>query len=83
MHKLSILKAIANQYDSVHSFLIRLNQLKENNDINKTNEENTNLFLTTIHSSKGLEFDNVILIDLIDGQFPSQKKQYKKKYSVI
>jgi len=29
--------------------------------------------LTTIHSSKGLEFDKVYMIDLVDGQFPSSK----------
>ncbi|HAA25260.1 MAG TPA: ATP-dependent helicase [Ruminiclostridium sp.] len=29
--------------------------------------------LLTLHGSKGLEFDKVILIDLIDGHFPSEK----------
>ncbi len=28
--------------------------------------------LSTIHSSKGLEYDRVLLVDLIDGQFPSK-----------
>lgn len=30
----------------------------------------TNLFLTTIHSSKGLEYDKVFIIDLIKNEFP-------------
>ncbi|KAF0091752.1 MAG: DNA helicase II / ATP-dependent DNA helicase PcrA [Fusobacteria bacterium] len=29
--------------------------------------------LSTVHSSKGLEFDKVILVDMIDGQFPSRE----------
>lgn len=33
----------------------------------------SNLTLSTCHGSKGLEFNNVILIDLIDGIFPNYK----------
>ena len=29
--------------------------------------------MLTLHGSKGLEFDSVILMDLIDGQFPDEK----------
>ena len=36
------------------------------------------LILSTIHSSKGLEYDRVILIDVIDGIFP-QKVPVKGK----
>lgn len=32
---------------------------------------NSKLILSTIHASKGLEFDNVIIIDLINHEFPS------------
>lgn len=32
--------------------------------------KNNNIFISTIHQSKGLEYDNVILIDLVDGEFP-------------
>ena len=31
---------------------------------------NSNVFISTIHQSKGLEYDNVLLIDLVDGEFP-------------
>ena len=31
---------------------------------------NSNIFLSTIHGSKGLEFDYVIIINCIDGSFP-------------
>ncbi len=36
------------------------------------NSNSSNITLSTIHSAKGLEFDNVFLIDLVDGDFPSQ-----------
>ena len=37
---------------------------------NKSFEPNTNITLTTIHSSKGLEWNNVYMIDVIDWIFP-------------
>ena len=40
--------------------------------LRKPNDSNINLFLSTIHSSKGLEFTNVFMIDLIDGNIPSK-----------
>ena len=32
----------------------------------------SNISISTIHSSKGLEYDNVFIIDLIDGEFPQK-----------
>lgn len=37
----------------------------------KTENSESSVYLSTIHSSKGLEFDSVYLIDLVDGEFPS------------
>ena len=41
----------------------------------------SNLLLSTIHSSKGLEYERVFLLDMIDGVLPgsSEDKQQKKK----
>ena len=36
--------------------------------LNKNNE--SNIILSTIHKSKGLEYDNVFIIDLVKGEFP-------------
>lgn len=36
------------------------------------NSSFSNINLSTIHSAKGLEFENVFLIDLVEGDFPSQ-----------
>lgn len=49
------------------------------NKLKNIRTEKTNipqkLTLSTIHSSKGLEFDVVYIIDLIEGEFPSSKAQ--------
>jgi len=45
------------------------------NELNRAQKEasqaKSNITLSTIHGSKGLEYDNVYLIDLIDEEFPS------------
>lgn len=41
----------------------------------KSDDENCPFILSTIHSSKGLEYDNVFLIDCADGIFPSNKRE--------
>ncbi|MDD4157696.1 MAG: ATP-dependent helicase, partial [Candidatus Cloacimonetes bacterium] len=69
--KMNILKSIAFNTDTINDFLERLSQLEEIFQNSVSN--NFDVILTTIHSSKGLEFDKVILIDVIDGQFPSQE----------
>ena len=47
--------------------------LKDNNiSANKIEDYKANLILSTIHSSKGLEYDNVVLMDVINGVFPSK-----------
>ena len=38
----------------------------------KKNEPGTKFILSTIHSSKGLEYDSVILIDVLNGVFPNK-----------
>jgi DNA helicase-2/ATP-dependent DNA helicase PcrA len=35
---------------------------------------NSNITLATIHSAKGLEYDYVYMIDNIEGEFPSEKR---------
>lgn len=69
--KLNILKAISKGYKNIFDFLDRLDEIQVIIDDN--NQKNSKITLSTIHSSKGLEYDIVILIDLIEGQFPSQK----------
>lgn len=81
--KLNILLGIAKRNRSVKKFLEALQQLE---DIVRQGENtNSNIILSTIHASKGLEYDKVLIIDVIDGILPivpkieSEKEQQKEK----
>lgn len=63
------LKLIANKSNSLDDLLNRLKYLQHLCN-NSKNTENA-VTLSTVHSAKGLEFSNVYMIDLIDGDFPS------------
>ena len=67
--KLEILQTIAQNQRSVFDFVARLKEL-EQLIRNKENDASCNLIFSTMHSSKGLEFDNVYIMDAIDGVFP-------------
>ena len=67
--KVDILLALAKQTPHIPSFLLRLGELQ------RIVEEGASapdcpFVLSTIHASKGLEYDRVFLIDVIDGIFP-------------
>lgn len=68
---ISGLKYIAAKIGSIQDFKNRLEQLQQIMDSSKFNKGKNAITLSTIHSSKGLEFDKVFIIDLFDGQFPS------------
>ena len=63
------MQTIAQNQMSVFDFVARLKEL-EQLIRNKENDASCNLILSTMHSSKGLEFDNVYIMDAIDGVFP-------------
>lgn len=67
--KVDILKAIAVNEPSIERLMERLQELsvliKE-----KAPDWTCKLILSTIHSSKGLEYDTVYLMDVMDGIFP-------------
>lgn len=65
------LKNIAAGTYSVYEFMAKLETLKHTIEDAKNNKDKDSVTLTTVHSSKGLEFDNVYIIDLIEGDFPS------------
>lgn len=66
---MEILQTIAQNQRSVFDFVARLKEL-EQLVRNKENDASCNLIFSTMHSSKGLEFDNVYIMDAIDGVFP-------------
>ena len=69
--KIAILRNLAQNYDNLSHFL---NQIVLNS-AESTSGDGVNLL--TIHASKGLEFDSVYIIDLMDGRFPNFKLMAK------
>lgn len=64
------LKLIADQSEDLDHMIQRLKHLQY---LYKNSKHNTNgITLSTVHSIKGLEFDRVYIIDLMDGEFPNQ-----------
>lgn len=76
--KINTLLSLANQNPQKQEFLTELQRLSEKKDFA---EQTSDIILTTIHSSKGLEFDKVIFFDIVDGIFPSFKKSELKNLS--
>lgn len=68
---MSNLKTIASETSSIIEFLARLDELQLLIKDSKNNKDNNAVTFSTIHSSKGLEFKNVFIIDMIDGEFPT------------
>lgn len=66
------LKIIAEGCNTIANFKNRLTYLEQVMEQSRFNKGQNAVVLSTIHSSKGLEWDNVFLIDLINGQFPTQ-----------
>lgn len=63
------LKLIAGNLNNLKEFINHLKHL-ENLCKNPRYHDNA-VTLSTVHSAKGLEFDRVYMIDLVDGDFPS------------
>lgn len=70
-NKILILKAVAGRESTIRDFLNRMSELKELFST-KDSDMDSPFILSTIHSSKGLEYDNVYLIDVANGLFPEE-----------
>ena len=82
--KIDTLKAVAEGQQSINDFLSRLDRLQETIG-GKARTPGAKIILSTIHSSKGLEYDSVHLIDAYDGCFPETtvtSKSTKEEKSV-
>lgn len=79
-NKLLILQLLANNESTLTGFLKRLEYLQ---DLLKNGEPNYKcpFILSTIHSSKGLEYDRVFLMDVFDGLFPAKVMKLSEKTS--
>lgn len=69
-HKLTVLKSIAASCGSTGEFCERLQELG-GTIAHACGRGESQVALSTVHSAKGLEFDRVYLIDLMEGFFPS------------
>jgi len=67
-----IMLTIAHRCESVPSFLVRMEELKSIIERSGEGEGGENITLTTLHSSKGLEYDCVIMVDLNNIEIPGQ-----------
>lgn len=76
--KIFIMTMLAYQEKTIGSFLRRLDYLNETIKNSKP-DYNCNFVLSTIHSSKGLEYDRVFMMDVCNKIFPQQViTNYKK-----
>jgi DNA helicase II / ATP-dependent DNA helicase PcrA len=69
---LTNLKALAANCSTMIEFLKRIDELSEIMEQAKQKKQSAALTLSTIHSSKGLEFSKVCIIDLIDNIIPTR-----------
>lgn len=67
--KLNILKTLSKRYKTIEEFVQRVSVLEK--DLGSIDKSSSNITLTSIHSSKGLEFDIVYCIDFIDSIIPT------------
>ncbi len=67
--RLFVLRALARNEESPRRLVERLAELQEIIK-EKKNDPKCKFILSTIHASKGLEYDTVYLMDVIDGIFP-------------
>lgn len=80
--KLFILKSLSFQEKSPEGLIRRLGELQDTLR-EKDSASDCQFILSTIHSSKGLEYDSVYLMDVIDGVFPQEVPDIAWKSSSI
>lgn len=69
-----ILKTMAKQETTIDGFLRRLQELEQLWEKDFDSDAENPIILSTIHTSKGLEYDTVYMVDVYDGRFPSSKR---------
>lgn len=79
--KINVLYSIAKMEKTMGDFWIRLEQLEKLIKEGRSTY-NRNVILSTIHASKGLEYENVVIIDVVDGILPkvANVKDFREEY---
>lgn len=65
-----LIKYLSKDLKTFDEFIEKLDNLKEL--LKNASSSKSNISISTIHSAKGLEYDDVFIIDLIDGEFPQK-----------
>lgn len=73
-----ILSTLAEKGESIQDFIVRLGELERAMQ-NVSYNRNIPYVLTTVHSSKGLEYDNVIIMDEISPVFPDSRSDIEEE----
>jgi DNA helicase-2/ATP-dependent DNA helicase PcrA len=71
--KVDILTTLAKHEQDIQNFLNRLSELEKVIQKGFNSKNDDAIILSTIHSSKGLEYDSVYMVDVYDGRFPSSR----------
>ncbi|QHW33199.1 ATP-dependent helicase [Paenibacillus rhizovicinus] len=74
---LNTLEDIADGLDTLEDFANRLKYLEAVMKASKKNKHADAVTFSTLHSAKGLEFERVFMVDLIDGIIPSNEDMKK------
>ncbi len=69
--KLNTAIYLAQNGKTLYDFLDKLDELQDSFQQHKNIDKHANIVLTTLHSSKGLEFDTVIMLDIIKDIIPT------------
>lgn len=77
---LNTLEEIADTLNTMEEFAARLNHLKSVMKTSRFKKNDNVVTFSTFHSAKGLEFNRVYMIDLVEGVIPSKDdiKEYEK-----
>ena len=78
--KIEILQILGSREDSMAGLLQRLRELQDIL-VQKETDYSCHFILSTIHASKGLEYDTVYLMDVTDGILPAQMLKNPEKAS--
>ncbi len=54
----------------LRAYMMEMNTLKES-DLCNSQSMPARVFVSTVHKAKGLEFDNVVVFDAVDGRYPN------------
>lgn len=68
---LATLESIAQGMKTLKDFADRLKHLEQLMSVSAVNKDNNAVTLSTLHSAKGLEFESVYMLDLVDGILPN------------